>query len=280
MVVPEDVRNAAYAGRFDAVRAWFDSGDAGDPNDLDQHGESLLFHAFEGSSRGTGVFVSAPEFPALVSFLVARGADVNLQSQRAPHAGVSCLHRAMLAWNVSTVDLLLKHGADVTLKDDRGLTPLEHGFSDCLEDEDVFCHFNVAILRKLLRAGASLDFLVAGITNGEHPFGVSPDGYLRALIEVGVPGLSLGDAYGGLNVERRVREINEGIDLIAGVRRDGSYRAYLRRPHMVLLRIRSLRAHRRAHATAATTLYVACVLDPALPREIAWGILSFWRDAG
>lgn len=128
MVVPEDVRNAAYAGRFDAVRAWFDSGDAGDPNDLDQHGESLLFHAFEGSSRGTGVFVSAPEFPALVSFLVARGADVNLQSQRAPHAGVSCLHRAMLAWNVSTVDLLLKHGADVTLKDDRGLTPLEHGF--------------------------------------------------------------------------------------------------------------------------------------------------------
>jgi len=83
-----------------------------------------------------------------------------------------------------------------------------------------------------------------------------------------------------LDVAARCREIRAGIDLISGVRKEGSYRAYLVREKKELMRIRSLRARGRAHATAATPREIARLLDPAFPREIAWSVLSYWQDTG
>jgi len=189
----------------------------------------------------------------------------------------------MLEWNEASIDLLLELGADATANLN---TPLEYVLSN--SDERNFCYFNVAVLAKLLRAGASLEFLAAGRRR-------SPEGHLRYLIEDGRPGAfalewreehevnsdhEVESDFEELDVDERVREITAGIDLLAGVREDGSYRNYLRRPHKALLRIRSLRARGRANAVDATPPHVAHLLDPAFPNEIAWNVLTYYRDAG
>ena len=259
VVVPVDVSRAAIDGQLGPVRGWFESGDR-NANDFDQHGFTLLYRVFQ---RG----VAAPTRNQLVRYLVARGADVNLP-MFTHDPKYTYLHQGMEAWDSERVDILLELGADVAAKDGRGRTPLESALCQpYLHSALVSCCFNVAILHKMLREGASLEFLV-------HD--VSPEGYLRALIE-GVPNLDI--RLSDDDVAEGVREINAGIDLISAVREDGSYRAYLRRPHKALLRIRSLRARRRANPDA-TPPHIARLLDPAFPREIAWGILTYWLDAG
>ena len=272
MVVPDDAWDGAFDAQLAPVRAWFDSGDR-DPNDFDQHGFTLLYRTFQGSED------NAPRL-AVVQFLLERGADVNVpQRGRSSWATISCFHLVCQQWNDNPVDLLLRHGADANQIGD-GMTPLEWAFeyySGCMFE--FFYLFNVSVLTLMLRAGASIDFAR-----------LPPEVYLRRMIEGDRPyelasqlreGFEDGESdFDDLYVDERVREINEGIDLSAGVRQDGSYRAYLRRPHKALLRIRSLRAHGRAHAVATPPHIVARLLDPAFPREIAWDVLKYWRDAG
>ena len=266
MVVPHDVWNAAVDGQLAPVQAWFDSGER-DANDVDSHGRTLIYRALQMSRGG----MPRHQRNAIVRLVVAQGADVNVNQASSRGADVrifSYLHQAMKKWNEGDVDLLLELGADATVNPDG---PLEYAFTAYQSTYFLFIFFSVAVLRKLLRAGASLDFMVA-------------DQRLRHAIVVNrsedyaQPNTPLYARF--IDVDERVREITAGIDLIAGVRQDGSYRAYLRRPHKLLLRIRSLRARGRAHATRAAEPYVARLLDPSLPSGPVWGILTFWRDAG
>ena len=276
MVVPEDIWNAAFEGHVAPVQAWLDSG--GDPSDVDETGFTLIYRALQQQ-------VMTPGRSAVVRLVVARGADICQVSANFP---LSPLHQAMLEWNEASIDLLLELGADATVNPNG---PLEYAFYSYGTDmptklgfiprDGIFQYFNVAVLAKLLRAGASLDFSAAG--------------HLRYLIEDGRPGAfalewreeheinsdhEVESDFEELDVDERVREITAGIDLLAGVREDGSYRNYLRRPHKALLRIRSLRARGRANAVDATPPHVAHLLDPAFPNEIAWNVLTYYRDAG
>ena len=145
MVVPEDIWNAAFEGHVAPVQAWLDSG--GDPSDVDETGFTLIYRALQQQ-------VMTPGRSAVVRLVVARGADICQVSANFP---LSPLHQAMLEWNEASIDLLLELGADATANLN---TPLEYVLSN--SDERNFCYFNVAVLAKLLRAGASLEFLAAG----------------------------------------------------------------------------------------------------------------------
>jgi len=110
-----------------------------------------------------------PGRSAVVRLAVARGADVNIISQVSAHFPYSYPHLAMLEWNEASIDLLLELGADATVNPNG---PLEYAFYSYGTDmptelgfiprDGIFQYFNVAVLAKLLRAGASLDFLAAG----------------------------------------------------------------------------------------------------------------------
>ena len=70
-------------------------------------------------------------------------------------------------------------------------------------------------------------------------------------------------------------------ELIVGIQEDGSFKSFMRRPHRAVLRLRSLVC--RGRATLARMprgrlhSYVEFLVNPDVPNEIVWNILSFWR---
>ena len=71
-------------------------------------------------------------------------------------------------------------------------------------------------------------------------------------------------------------------ELIVGVQEDGSFKRFVRRPHRAVLRLRSLFSRDRAalkkwgprgHDWHA----IKFLVNPDVPNEIVWNILSFWR---
>ena len=286
MVVPDDVWIAALKRDLDPVRGWFASGDR-DANDRDREGFTLLYRAFQSNMEGAPEEFQAKRL-AIARFLIAQGADVNFQAQATRVDDglhnltvtivndLTLLHMSLSLWKASEVDMLLQLGADVTLKrlsrprdSDHSIrdhvTPLEFAFSRY--HLGLFSTFNARVLESMLRAGASLDFSSNGLSPEARLLNVIEDAKLEAQFVLA-------------NVDERVRELDAGRTLIRAVRQEGSYRAYLRRPHKALLRIRSLRARGRARAIDATPPHVARLLDPSLPNEIAWGILTYYCDAG
>ena len=68
--------------------------------------------------------------------------------------------------------------------------------------------------------------------------------------------------------------------MVAGVSAAGSWKAYCRLDHKMLFVLRALVASGRATTTSRTAPSVKWLLGAgslALPDEIAWKILSFWR---
>ena len=68
--------------------------------------------------------------------------------------------------------------------------------------------------------------------------------------------------------------------MVAGVSAAGSWKAYCRLDHKMLFVLRALVARGRATTTSRTAPSVKWLLGAgslALPDEIAWKILSFWR---
>jgi hypothetical protein len=66
--------------------------------------------------------IAANREPGWVKMLLEAGANPNLGSER---EGETPLHLAVHSWDLETVKLLLEHGADVTLKDNKGITPID-----------------------------------------------------------------------------------------------------------------------------------------------------------
>ena len=281
-MVPVSVSFHAMCGRYDSVREWFDESGDRDANAVDVHGLTLLYRVLQCESPDLGSR-SPADRRAIVHYLVAKGADITAPGMTPPvtvHSmGPSLLYAHCFCWNLEMVQLLLNLGfsvssasAEHTLGGSNTLTPLAHAF--CAREFPSTTHpqrnqrigrdFNPAVLREMVRAGASLDFLVP-------PGNVPPDQFLRELLG------RFDESRFELD-ESRTAAINEGIALISGVREAGSFKSYLRRPHKALLRLRALRARGRAHTTSATLLRVALLFNPTLPREIFWNVISYWRE--
>ncbi|CAF5055738.1 unnamed protein product [Rotaria sp. Silwood1] len=83
------------------------------PNANDKHGTSLLYHACRYGQ------------PLVAKWLLEHGADIDAQLQENPKS--TALHVAVFYGHVTTVELLLTHGANSNIKNQLRLAPLEEG---------------------------------------------------------------------------------------------------------------------------------------------------------
>ena len=112
MVLPDEIRVAARGGYVDTVRRWLEADAAHDINDVAAAEDDPRL-------RGCGLLFSAVQYPfpgdednseAMVSYLVARGADVR---RRPLGTGPTPLHLACLRALTGAVRVLVRAGADV-----------------------------------------------------------------------------------------------------------------------------------------------------------------------
>jgi len=214
---------------------------------------------------------------SVAELLLARGARVN--SDRAD--SISALHRALFHGTLSPVTLplvrlLLAAGANVDAVH-HSFTPL--GYLIALINNSHPQHKsmfppNSELMATLLRAGASLDVMEQNwppFDNG------TPATAVEFLDEIRRTDPSI----------RNNEEFFEVRAHLAGVREDGSWKSYARRPHRSILRLRSLYA--RGRATLARTqrrkprgadarrdraiLFLVKLGD----NGVLWNVLSFWR---
>ncbi len=103
------LKAACCAGDLDEVRRLLDAG--ADPNATDEHGSGTLL-AFQ---------------PAIIEFLLSRGADPNVQTNE---NGASVLAGLAYVNQLECVRILLQHGADPNCgRDASGETPLHHALA-------------------------------------------------------------------------------------------------------------------------------------------------------
>jgi ankyrin repeat protein len=103
------LKDASFAGDLDEVRRLLDSG--ADPDATDQHGSGTLltFH------------------PAIIEYLLSRGADPNTQTNE---NGASVLAGLAFVNELECVRILLRAGADPNRgRDDSSETPLHHALA-------------------------------------------------------------------------------------------------------------------------------------------------------
>jgi ankyrin repeat protein len=119
------LNTAAFHGHWRLCQFLIDSGiNVDDP--VAETGETSLHSAF-GLPHG-------PAYEPVVKVLLVGGANVNastipgVRTEAFTHSktrGETALHRAAAFGTLTSVEMLLKHGADVNAKDARGETPLE-----------------------------------------------------------------------------------------------------------------------------------------------------------
>lgn len=80
--------------------------------------------------------------------MIARGTDVNARNYK----GQTALHCAARAGFVDIVSLLLEHGAEVDLRDDKGQTPVMTALRSTIKNKDKLRE----VVRVLTEAGADL----------------------------------------------------------------------------------------------------------------------------
>ena len=183
MVLPDEIRVAARAGYVDIVSKWLDADAAHDVNDV-------AAAADDPRVRGCGLLFSALQYPmpghdgesaeAMVSYLVARGADVR---HRPRGTGPTPLHMACSRALTGAVRVLVRAGADVNapFRLARGgahdaAAPLSLLFNDLaleLADDDgddrttgEVLDDMYACMLDLLGAGAAIDFFHAPYGSG------------------------------------------------------------------------------------------------------------------
>ena len=264
--LPHTVADAAERGDLQAVKAWlarpFSRIDA-----VDNHEWTLLHHTCL-----TDPPVITADHEALAEYLLSRGASVN-------HGDASVLHCAVArhcrSHPTDMVGLLLRAGADVDARDDRGESPIAWAIANfrdfdansTLTDERELTRALECTVQ-LLRYGASL---ADGFYHPERWEGsCSLDDFLE-FQTTRSPGLTSTKQW----IECRA--------ILDGVRAAGSWRAfrddktnpwraYERVPRKAVLRLRSLVARKRAKTT--NPLFNALF---ASPNEIVWHVLGFWR---
>ena len=78
--------------------------------------------------------------------------------------------------------------------------------------------------------------------------------------------------------------VKETLRLVTAIRAAGSWKRYVRTPHIKLVVLRSLiargRARRRSLWDEATPHFLVRLFDPSLPNGVFWHALSYWRETG
>ena len=104
--------------------------------------------------------------------------------------------------------------------------------------------------------------------------GLDPEnglGVVKAWVESG------GDVNGCWDAEETLR-------LVTAIRAAGSWKRYVRTPHIKLVVLRSLiacgRARRRPLWDHPTPHALVRLFDPSLPNGVFWHVLSYWRETG
>ena len=130
--------NAAYNGKVDSVKWLLDKGEDANFSFIDT-GENALHYTISKTSE-------IDERTEIVKILIAAGTDVTKKTipgkptlcfmRDAYLKGESPLHRAAAFGNVSIIKMLLEAGADPSIKDSNGDTPISWG-SWYLRDADV-----------------------------------------------------------------------------------------------------------------------------------------------
>lgn len=118
----------------------------------------------------------------VVTYLLTQGIDINARQSA---EGGTALHEASITGQTAIVERLIQSGADITIQDNHGNTPLHlaawhqhHTVMDMLLD-------NQASLETLNTYGATvLDFAVYGAINSHYPTR-DPIGTLKKLLDAG-----------------------------------------------------------------------------------------------
>ena len=212
MVIPRHIAAAASEGDIAVVERWLDETGPGAVNDKTEWSATLLMCCLS--------FIIEERHVDFARWLIARGADVNIGNLEDNFP----LHYASFPGDCSStmVSLLLESGARVNARtEDEDLTPLGQlidEFDYCLGEADEddkaatqrqISRSGLEIMISLLRAGASLDRC-------------QEDDSAEELMQ---EFLYRRPHYANDESFARCRE------LVAGVRKHGSYKAYVREPH-------------------------------------------------
>ncbi|CAH0377131.1 unnamed protein product [Pelagomonas calceolata] len=282
-MVPEDIGDAAQDAENDAeaarVKAWLDSG--GDVNDVDKDRYTLIHCCAIGTRDRASEVTDA--HVSLARTLIALGADVNTTDT----FGDTPLHNALAnawrgrAWQ-DMLKLLLQAKANPNARNNEDETPLQHAIAIDQKYElsnpplDLRASRSLIALRLLLRAGAWLD-------HKERDEAAS-DGWKTLITAEDI----MTTLYGYNNEDEKVEEENDEAvvaikALIAGVRKYGTYKRYMRAPHREFLAVRGLAQRGKLAVQLAITARAARE-NPALnfiarlgDNGVCWHILTYWR---
>ena len=270
MVLPKEIGDAAQDADRPRVQAWLDSG--GDVNDVDENGCALL-HCCALGQRGLS-FLITDAHVSLTRTLIALGADVNI-SARGETPLISALQnfgrpsRGGEAW-LDMIRLLLDAKANPNAKDECGriasvgygwgeldmkVTPLYNAIRTIVPHSNPHYEFRPRIVRMLLRAGASLDSCCYRLGNDE-----TIEEVMQAR-ETTAPALLEYDGWLATKA------------LVAGVRKHGTYKKYMRAPHRDVLTMRGLAQRGKVQTDHRALSFLAMQGD----NGIVWNILSYWR---
>ena len=270
---PQHILEAVVDGDVDTVRAWLTS-DARDLNESFPYGDRLSpddDHPELFKARGTLLhaavdplaFTPDGDRRDMVNLLLANGADVEAVDE----SGLTPLHYSAHLGDLRMVAMLVERaGADINARDEDGCTPLLSAiFPDKSPDK-------FELVRFLVIHGAEL-FLQQPVSNSASP-------RLTPFLDV--------------VANARAGKADHIADWLAKISAAGSWRRYLRAPRLALVSLRALCARGRAAPPAVKLRTISAEsliferLFPvppskfkpaprALPDEVFWHVLSFWR---
>ena len=278
MIIPNEIIEAASNGDTQTVNRFLDEG--GDVNAYDACGRTLLVKSVSHSQV------------ELCRVLIARGADPNKPSEPDDLRWHGPLWAAAYyadgglsnprqgggaAWSTSAsgeiFQILMESGADVNV-----LTELN--LDNNLRINSVLgillMYFggrgqgahsvSLEIVTTLLRAGARLESIVEDLASGDtHSASWCLDQRLAERPELA-----------------QDEHFIKARELIVGIQEDGSFKSAMRRPHRAVLRLRSLFSRDRAALKKWSPRghdwhAIEFLVNPNVPNEVVWNILSFWR---
>jgi hypothetical protein len=247
-MLPAHIGVAANEGDLDTIRAYFeDDSIPATARDVDDVGNHLGWTPLMMAAEAQNTDRMSLEHVEVARYLLSRGASIDKKDAEG-HTALLIACYCGDGTVTEMVELLLSAGADPNVRNEGGRTPISAHVR--------FGTPTVECVTALLRAGASLDRVFRDQPIEWH---FSAD-YAR-------------DTESFWPTMRT---------LVAGVRRNGSFKRYMREPHREVLALRGLamRGHlvprRRTRGAAGWKAAVAFLARHG-DNGVVWNVLSFWR---